>query len=56
VNPEKSKYMFMSRCQKAGQRHIINVANRSLEVVAKFKRMGTILTDQNCMNDEIKSR
>jgi hypothetical protein len=29
VNPEKTKYMLVSRCQKAGQSQNINIANRS---------------------------
>jgi hypothetical protein len=29
VNPEKTKYMLMSRCQKPGQGHSIKIANRS---------------------------
>jgi hypothetical protein len=56
VNPEKTKYMLMSRYDKAGQKHSINTANRSFESEAKFKYLGTTLTDQNCMNKEIKSR
>jgi hypothetical protein len=44
--------MLMSRYQKAEQRHSIKV----FENVAKFKYMGTTLTDQNCMHKEIKSR
>jgi ribosomal protein S2 len=55
VNSEKSKYMLISR-KKAGQKHSINIANRSFESVAKFKYFGTTLTDQNCMKEEIKSR
>jgi hypothetical protein len=31
VNSEKTKYMLMS-CKKAGQKHSIKMANRSLEV------------------------
>jgi hypothetical protein len=42
--------------KKAGQRQSINIANRSFEGVEKFKYLGTTLTDQNCMQEEIKSR
>jgi hypothetical protein len=56
VNPEKTKYMLMSRSQKTGQKHGIKIANRSFEIVAKFKYLGTTLTDQNYMHEEIKSR
>jgi hypothetical protein len=56
VNPEKTKYMLMSRSQKVGQKHSIKIANRSFEDVAKFEYLGTTLTDQNYMHEEIKSR
>jgi hypothetical protein len=56
VNPEKTKHMLMSRSQKVGQRRSIKIANRSFECVAKFKYLGTTLTDQNHMHEEIKSR
>jgi hypothetical protein len=55
VNPEKTKHMLMSRHQKTGQKYSIQIANRSFEGVAKFKYLGTILTDQNCINEEFKS-
>jgi hypothetical protein len=42
--------------QNAGQKHSIKIANRSFEDVAKFKYLGTTLTDQNFMHVEIKSR
>jgi hypothetical protein len=48
--------MLVSRCQKAGQRQIIKIGNRSFESVAKFKYLVTPLTDQNCIHEEIKSR
>jgi hypothetical protein len=55
VNPEKTKYMLLSR-QKAGQKHSIKIANRSFEDEAKFKYLETTQTNQNCMHEEIKSR
>jgi sorting nexin-29 len=55
VNSEKTKYMLMSH-KKAGQKHSIKIMNRSFEGVAKFKYLGTTLTDENCMQEEIKSR
>jgi hypothetical protein len=48
--------MLVSRCQKAGQRQSIKIGSRSFESVAKFKYLGTTLTDQNCIHAEIKSR
>jgi hypothetical protein len=56
VNPEKTKYMLMSRSQKIGQKRSIKIANSSFEDVAKFKYLETTLTDQNCMHEEIMSR
>jgi hypothetical protein len=47
INSEKTKYMFMSRHQTAGQSNYIMVANKSFEKVAKFKYLGSTLTDQN---------
>jgi hypothetical protein len=37
VNSEKTKYMFVSCHQTAGQSNYIKVANKSFEKVAKFK-------------------
>jgi hypothetical protein len=48
--------MLMSRSQKTGQKYSIKIVNRSFEDVAKFKYLGTTLTDQNHMHEEIKSR
>jgi hypothetical protein len=56
MNQEKTNYMLISRSQKIGQKHSINIANRSYEDMAKFRYLGTTLMDQNCMHEEIKSR
>jgi len=56
INAEKTKYMIMSRHPNSGQNHNIRTANESLENVAKFKYLGTILTNQNDIPDEIKNR
>jgi hypothetical protein len=55
VNPEKTKDILMSHSQKIGQKHSIIIANRSFEDVAKFKYLGTTVTDQNCMHEEIRA-
>jgi hypothetical protein len=56
VNPEKTKYLLKTRSENIGQKHSVKIANRSFEDMAKFKYLGTTLTDQNCMHEEIKSR
>jgi sorting nexin-29 len=55
INAEKTKYMIMSRHQNSGQNQDIRVADESFENVAKFKYLGTTLTNQNDIHDEIKS-
>jgi hypothetical protein len=56
INAEKTKYMIMSRYPNSGQKQNIRIANESFEKVAKFKYLGTALTNQNDICDEIKSR
>jgi hypothetical protein len=46
----------MSRHPNSGQNQNIRTANESFENVAKFKYLGTTLTNQNNIHDEIKSR
>jgi hypothetical protein len=55
VNPEKTKYMLVSRCQKTGQTQRMKIGNRSFENVVKFKYLRTTLRDQYCIHEEIKS-
>jgi hypothetical protein len=46
VNAEKTKYMLISRHQNVGQNHIVKLANRSLESVAKFRYLGMTVTSK----------
>jgi hypothetical protein len=52
VNTEKTKYMLLSRQQNAGKNH----DNRRFENVAQFKYLGTTITHQNLIQEEIKRR
>jgi hypothetical protein len=56
INAEKTNYMIMSRYPNSGQNQNIRTANESFENVAKFKYLGTTLTNQNEIHDEIRSR
>ena len=56
VNADKSKYMFMLQDQNAGRSHNMKIDNRSFEMAQEFKYLGTILTNQNSIQEEIKSR
>ena len=55
VNADKTKYMVMSREQTAGLSHTTKVDNSSIERVEEFKHLGTTLTNQNSIQEEIKS-
>jgi hypothetical protein len=55
VNAEKTQYMVMSREQNAGQNGCIQTGNESFETVEQFKYLGTTLTNQNSIHEEIKS-
>ena len=56
VNVDKTKYMVMSGEQNAGRSHSIKTDNRFFERVEEFKYLGTALTNQNSIQEEIKSR
>jgi len=56
VNADKTKYMVMSRDQNAGRIHIVRIDNSIFERVEEFKNLGTTLTNQNSIAEEIKSR
>ena len=56
VNAEKTKYMIMSHDKYPGQNHNIKIHNKSFERVEQFTYLGTILTKQNSIHEDIKSK
>jgi hypothetical protein len=55
VNTEKTKYMVVSRHQNAGKYLNLLIINKYFENVAKFKHLGTTVTKQNYIHEEIES-
>jgi hypothetical protein len=51
-----SVFVVMNRDQNAERSHNIKIDNRSFERVEKFKCLGTTLTNQNSIQEEIKGR
>ena len=54
-----SKVIEINICKKmlkAGRGHSVKIDNISIEKVEQFKYLGTTLTDQNSIQEEIKSR
>ena len=56
MNADKTKYMVMSGDQDAGRSRSIKTDNSSLARVEEFKYLGTTLTNQNSIQEEIMSR
>ena len=56
VNADKTKSMIMSRDQNAGRSHSMKIDNSCIERVEEFKYLGTTLTNENSIQEEIKSR
>jgi hypothetical protein len=56
INAEQTKDMIMSCHPNSGQNQNIRIVNELFENVTKFKYLGTTLTNQNDIHDEIKSR
>jgi len=56
VNAHKTNYMTVSRDQNAGRIHSVRIDNSSIERLEEFKYLGTTLTNQNSIAEEIKSR
>jgi hypothetical protein len=56
INVEKTKYMLLSRNQNVGRNRDIEIGNRSFENVSQFKYLGTTVTNQNLIQEEIKRK
>ena len=56
VSADKTKCMVMSRDQNAGRIQSVRIDNSTFERVEEFKYLGTNLTNQNSIPEEIKSR
>jgi hypothetical protein len=48
--------MLVSRDQNAGQNPEIKIGKSSFENVSQFKYLGTTVTNQNLIQEEIKTR
>ena len=53
---DKTKCMVMCQDQNAGRSHDTKIDNSSFERVELFKYLGTTVMNQNCIQEEIKSR
>jgi hypothetical protein len=56
VNTEKTKDMLLSRQQNAGQNHDKKIGNRCFGNVEQFRYLGTTITNQNLIPEEIKRK
>jgi hypothetical protein len=56
VNIEKTKYILVSCDKNADQNRDIKIGNRLLENVSQFKYLGTTVTNQNFIKEEISRR
>jgi hypothetical protein len=54
INVEKTKCVLLSRHQNAGQNRDIKITNKSFQNVSQFEYLGTTVTNQNLIQEEIK--
>jgi len=55
VSADKTKYMVMSRDQNGGRIQSVRIDNSTFESVEEFKYLGTTLTNQNSVPEEIRA-
>ena len=53
VNADKTKYMAMFRDQNAEQNHSLGIDDKSFERVEEFQYLGTFITKQNSIQEDI---
>jgi len=56
VKADKTKYIVMSQDQNAGRRYSMKIYIISFENVEEFEYLGTTLTNQSSIREEIKKR
>jgi hypothetical protein len=56
INVEKTNCMLLSRHRNAGRNRHIKMATRLFENISQFKYLGTTITNQNLIQEEIKRR
>ena len=56
VNVDRTKYMVMSRDQNSGRSYNMKINTSSFERAEQFKYLGTTLTDQDSIEEEIKGK
>ena len=56
INADKIKCMILSRDRNAGRSYSVKNDNSSFEKVEEFKYLGTALSNQSSVQEEIKSR
>jgi sorting nexin-29 len=56
INAEKTEYSVMSHHQSSRENQNKRIVNESFENMAEFKYLGTTLTNQNDIHDEMKNR
>jgi len=56
LKKKKTQYIVRSRDQKAGRSHSTKTDNSSFERMEEFKHLGTALTNQISIQEEIKKR
>src|SRR5215510_7017024 len=56
IDISRLRFMVMSREGNAGRGHSVKIDNSAIERVEELKYLGVTLTDQNSIQEEIKSR